>query len=176
LSGCVVAVVVGNPRAASRTAAAAAYVGRRIASLVAAPEEPLLVDLADHSGRIFDPADAELTRLTKAVAGSACCVFASPTYKASCTGLLKAFLDRYGDRGLRGMVAVPMMLGAGPTHALAPELHLRPVLVELGATVPTRALYVMDAQLGALDDVVDPWLDEARPSLQALLAARMEAR
>ena len=37
------------------------------------------------------------------------------------------------------------MLGAGPAHALAPELTLRPVLTEIGATVPVRGLYVVDA-------------------------------
>jgi FMN reductase len=36
------------------------------------------------------------------------------------------------------------MLGAGPTHALAPELLLKPVLVELGATVPVQGLYLLD--------------------------------
>ena len=37
------------------------------------------------------------------------------------------------------------MLGAGPTHALAPELSLRPVLFEIGASVPTRSLYLLDS-------------------------------
>ena len=36
------------------------------------------------------------------------------------------------------------MLGAGPAHALAPELTLRPVLTEIGGTVPVRGLYVLD--------------------------------
>ena len=60
---------------------------------------------------------------------------ASPTYKATYTGLLKLFLDRFATDGLRG-VAVPLMLGAGPGHALAPELTLRPVLTEIGGLVP----------------------------------------
>ena len=62
--------------------------------------------------------------------------------------MLKLFLDRFATDGLRG-VAVPLMLGAGPGHALAPELTLRPVLSEIGATVPVRGLYVLDA---AYDD------------------------
>ena len=37
------------------------------------------------------------------------------------------------------------MLGAGPAHALAPELSLRPVLTEIGASVPVRALYLLDS-------------------------------
>ena len=33
-----------------------------------------------------------------------------------------------------------------PAHALAPEVFLKPVLVELGATVPAPALYLNDKQ------------------------------
>jgi FMN reductase len=88
-------------------------------------------------------------------------VFASPTYKGTYTGLLKLFLDRFaGGTGLRG-VAVPFMLGAGPAHALAPELTLRPVLTEIGGSVPVRGLYVVDS---AFDDpaAYESWLTAAR--------------
>ena len=87
-------------------------------------------------------------------------VFASPTYKGTYTGLLKLFLDRFATDGLSG-VAVPLMLGAGPGHALAPELTLRPVLTEIGGSVPVRGLYVVDS---AFDDpaAYEPWLAAAR--------------
>jgi FMN reductase len=39
------------------------------------------------------------------IAASDIAIFASPTYKASDTGMLKAFLDRYGSNGLAGVVA-----------------------------------------------------------------------
>ena len=62
--------------------------------------------------------------------------------------------------GLSG-VAVPLMLGAGPGHALAPELTLRPVLTEIGGSVPVRGLYVVDS---AFDDpaAYESWLAAAR--------------
>ena len=60
-------------------------------------------------------------------------VVASPTYKATYTGLLKSFLDRYGNNALAATTCVPLMTGAAPIHALAPEAYLRPLLVELGA-------------------------------------------
>ena len=50
-------------------------------------------------------------------------------------------------------------------HALAVEVHLRPVLVEIGATVPTRGLYVTEDQLDDLSAVIDAWLVEAAPAL-----------
>jgi FMN reductase len=94
-------------------------------------------------------------------------VIASPTYKASYTGLLKSFLDWFSTTDLAGVTVVPVMVGAGTQHALAVEVHLRPVLVELGAILPTRGLYVTEDQLDALDEVIDVWLAEAGPRLRA---------
>jgi FMN reductase len=57
------------------------------------------------------------------------------------------------------------MLGAGPGHALAPELTLRPVLTEIGGSVPVRGLYVVDS---AFDDpgAYEAWLVSARRHLR----------
>ena len=46
-------------------------------------------------------------------------------------------------------------------------MHLRPLLVELGATVPTRALAVTEADLADLDPVIDRWLERAYGPLRA---------
>ncbi|WP_122819243.1 NADPH-dependent FMN reductase [Nocardioides pantholopis] len=136
-----VAVVVGNPKPGSRTLAAATYVARELVGA----EPGLVVDLATLGPAVLDWSDAGVGALVAEVGAADLVVVASPTYKAAYTGLLKVFLDRFGPGGLRG-VAVPLMLGAGPGHALAPELTLRPVLSELGATIPAPALYVLDSR------------------------------
>ena len=123
--------------------------GRAATSPASSPVEPdLVVDLADLGAALLDWEDPGVADLVAQVGGADLVVVASPTYKATYTGLLKLFLDRFSTTGLSG-VAVPLMLGAGPTHALAPELTLRPVLTEIGGTVPVRGLYVHDA---AYDD------------------------
>src|ERR1700688_757504 len=132
-----IAVVTGNPKSASRTHSVALAVADALAKELPGAETDPVIDLAGHAPRLFDWADEELKELTARVAAAGVAVFASPTYKASYTGLLKAFLDRYQNNGLDGGVAVPVMVGAGAVHALAPEAYLRPVLVELGATVPS---------------------------------------
>ena len=83
--------------------------------------------------------------------------------------MLKLFLDRVPVPELQPVVAVPVMVGGAPIHWLAPEVHLRPVLVELGASCPTRGLFVLEFQFEDLDAVIGEWLDGAERSLQRAL-------
>ncbi len=155
------AVVVGNPRPASRTLAAATYVARELSGR----DADLVVDLATLGGRLLDWQDAEVAALVEQVGAADVVVVATPTYKATYSGLLKLFLDRFATDGLRG-VAVPLMLGAGPSHALAPELTLRPVLTEIGGTT-VRGHYVIDSRHDDPEAYVD-WLAQVRPVVSAL--------
>ena len=167
-----VAVVVGNPKPRSRTYDAALLVAERLTA--ASPDT--VVDLVDLGAGLLDWQDAATDEAVAAVRSADVAVIASPTYKAAYTGLLKLFLDRFPSNGLAGVVAVPLMLGAGPGHALAPEHTLRPVLVELGASTPTRGLYLIDRDF-ANPDVLDPWLATARGQVHATRAlAATEAR
>lgn len=155
------AVVVGNPKPQSRTLAAAVHVARELTGA----EPDLVVDLATLGPVLLDWKDPAVADLVAEVGGADLVIAASPTFKGTYTGLLKLFLDRFAVDGLRG-VAVPVMLGADGQHALAPELSLRPVLTEIGATVPSRALYVLDTKYddpGAYTD----WLAVARPRITA---------
>jgi FMN reductase len=162
-----IAVVTGNPKPASRTHAVALAVAETVGKALPAAETSVVVDLAGHAPRLFDWSAEELTRLTAEVAAADIAIFASPTYKATYTGLLKAFLDRYGSNGLAGVTAVPVMTGGWPGHLLAVEVHFRPVLVELGATVPSRGLYVTEPELADLDKAVGTWAERAIPLIAA---------
>ena len=162
-----IAVITGNPKPQSRTQNVALAVADVLAAEMTPRPSRLVIDLAEHAARLFDWSDSTLTRLNEEVAASDIAIFASPTYKASYTGMLKAFLDRYGNNGLAGVVAVPVMTGAWPGHLLAVEVHLRPVLVELGATVPARGLYVTEPELAALDAAVAKWAATAAPLITA---------
>jgi FMN reductase len=50
------------------------------------------------------------------------------------------------------------MIGGGAVHTLAVEQQLRPVLIEIGASCPTRGLFVHDDQLDTLDEQLTAWL------------------
>lgn len=161
-----VTVVCGNPKPASRTLAAAVDVATRINDGTA---PATVLDLVELGPALLSWGDPAVTDAVTAVTASDVVVFSSPTYKASYTGLLKLFLDQIAGDSLGGVVAVPMMLGAGPVHALAPEVHLRPVLVELGASCPTRALYLLDSDPAG--PALDAWLEASVPIIRRLSRA-----
>lgn len=166
------AVVVGNPKVGSRTLRVATSVADALAGPGSGTGGHLTVDLAQVASELFDAESAAVEGLLDAVAGSDLVVVASPTYKATYTGLLKSFLDRYGNNALAATVCVPVTTGAAPIHALAPEVHLRPLLVELGASVPSRGLYVTEQQFDDLDEVIASWAATARPLVERALAPR----
>jgi FMN reductase len=92
---------------------------------------------------------------------------------------LKLFLDRIGGGSLAGVTAVPLMLGGDWRHSLAPEVFLKPVLAELGASCPTRGLFLLDSDFGTTADAatgnsatMNSWLETARPQLAPQLAPR----
>ena len=96
---------------------------------------------------------------------------ATPVYKGSYSGLLKAFLDPCSTAHCAGRAAVPLTVMAQPHHALAGDVHLRPLLVELGAGVPTAGVVVTESELGA--GPVDRWVaTHARTAVDAALLAQ----
>jgi FMN reductase len=152
-----VAVVVGNPKQASRTLDAAT----RVATGLAGQPPGVVIDLVTFGSRLLDGDDPEVARAVTAVRESPAVVVASPTYKATFTGLLKVFLDYFPSGCLRGVMAFPVMLGGAWQHALAPEVFLKPVLVELGATCPVPGLYLLDSDYEAPEGLTD-WIAAAR--------------
>ncbi|MDN5913693.1 MAG: NAD(P)H-dependent oxidoreductase [Pseudonocardia sp.] len=161
-----VALVVGNPKPESRTRRIAqGFVDALVAGI---PHETIVVDLAEYAGRVHSWPDEELDGLNAAVAASQVVVFASPTYKATYTGLLKAFLDRYPSDGLAGVIAVPLLTGGGPRHAMGPTFTLAPLLAELGAVVPGRGLYFDMAEMDRMDEVVAAMAAGCRETLARL--------
>lgn len=163
-----VVVVVGNPKPASRTAAAGMLLAQTLFPDAAAE----LLDVVTLGPGLLgwgDPAVAE------AVAKTSCAdaiIVASPTFKATYTGLLKLFLDQFATAtGLAGVVAVPLMLGAGPAHFMAPDLLLRPVLSELGAICPAQGLYLID-QTYQDSPALAQWTERWEPAVHAALTVR----
>ncbi len=164
-----IAVVVGNPKPNSRTLAAA----RHVAAAVGGGDVTYELDLISLGGKLIGWGESEVAVAVERVRTADVVVFASPTYKASFTGLLKLFLDQFGAGSLAGTVAIPLMLGGSPAHSLAAELHLKPVLAELGAWQPTPALYLIDSEWQQ-SATLTAWLPGARTAVSRLVSDAAE--
>lgn len=147
----------------SRTRAAAELIAER---LTGAPPEHV-IDVVDLGAGLLGWGDPNVAEAKRIVTAADSLIVASPTFKATYTGLLKLFLDQFGAGELGQVTTFPVMLGGSYMHALAPELTLRPVLVEIGASCPAPSLYLLDSEYQSSEDL-DKWLPIARRFVPAV--------
>lgn len=152
-----VGVVVGNLKPQSRTLDASVSL---VKDLIGRPPE-VVIDVVTLGPGLLGWGDAAVAAAVLAVGSCDVVIIASPTYKGAYTGILKLFLDQFPSSGLVSVVALPVMLGAGPGHAMAPDLVLKPVLVELGAVCPVKGLYLLESDYRD-PGAIAPWLEACR--------------
>ena len=142
-----VVFISGSPSATSRTQAALSALAARVAErgLETAQIQVRELPAADLlAAKAQDPRTQEALRL---VAGARAVVIGTPIYKASLTGMLKAFLDLLPHEALKGKLAMPVGTGAAPAHSLTIEHSLAPLLFALGADAVVRGQYFIDTDL-----------------------------
>lgn len=158
-------IIVGNPRPGSRTRAAAENLAAKLGL-----ETPRVIELSELGAGLLGWGDSAVAEAVAATREAEVAIFASPTYKATYTGLLKLFLDQFdGGTGLNGVVAIPLMLGGAPNHALAGEQTLKPVLGEIGAITATPAVFQIDRAYEG-DPALDAWVERWAPVVRAIVA------
>ncbi len=159
-----IVTVVGNPRPASRTHGLAHTLAAELAHVL---QDATIgeADLAALGSRVLDQGDAEATAAVGEVLAADVLVVASPTYKATYSGLLKAFLDRLATGSLAGKTAIPLLLGGAPNHQLAVDVHFTPLLLELGAAVPVRGLFVLESDVEGFTSFAAKWAAANGPAL-----------
>jgi FMN reductase len=160
-----IGVLVGNPKRASRTYQAATL----LAEMLTGQPPEFRIDVTEFGPALLDPKNDQIERSVAQVCRTDVLIVASPTYKGTYSGLLKLYLDRIPADGLRGVVAVPVMVAAAPEHALAADLLLKPVLVQLGATCPLPGLFVPESDYARLS-TVETWLGHARQTISVYTA------
>ena len=111
--------------------------------------------------------DAEVADAVAAASGASVLVLASPVYRATVSGAMKAFLDRFPTGALAGTSVVLAATAAVPEHYLALDTSGRALVASLeGWSVPT----VVYATSG---DIVDGEL--SAPLRERLAKALAEA-
>lgn len=94
-------------------------------------------------------------------------VIASPVYKASFTGILKAYLDLLPQKGLENKIVLPLVVGGTIAHLLAIDYAFKPVLSVLGARNILTGVFVLDTQV--------TWGDDGQARIEEEIAGRIDA-
>jgi FMN reductase len=156
--------LVGNPKPGSRTHQMVSAVAEAFAA-ASGGAVATVIDLVDLKPWLFEWGRLEVTSTLAQVFAADVLVVGSPVYKATYTGLLKAFCDHIAQGQLAGILALPTMMGGAHQHALAVDHQLRPLLVELGATCATPGLYMLEAQLEDLANVAQEYVKRVGESI-----------
>jgi FMN reductase len=113
-----------------------------------------LVELSQLSadGLLGRSADPQVEAAVAAASNASILVLASPVYRATVSGALKAFLDRFATGALAGTAVILAATAATPAHYLSLDTNGRALVASLeGWTVPTvvyaTAADIVDGEL-----------------------------
>ncbi|WP_270260360.1 CE1759 family FMN reductase [Kocuria marina] len=96
-------------------------------------------------------------------------IAASPTYKASYSGLFKQFFDVIDESALENLPTVVAATGGSPRHSLVLDTAMRPLLSYLKALVLPLGIYAASEDWGHND--LQRRIDRVGASLGAMLLA-----
>jgi FMN reductase len=145
-------LIGGSPALPSSTGRLLDHVGEKLAALGHRHSTLQVRDLPARALLHADTSDLAIKRALAAVATAEAIVIATPVYKASYTGILKAFLDLLPQDGLAGKLVLPIATGGSQSHMLALDYALRPVLHALEARHVLTSIYATSQQLAWNED------------------------
>lgn len=174
-----VLIISGSPSAGSRTRLVLDQLAERLDSHGLASETLSVAALPAQRLLSADANDAEIDAAIGALLRADVLIVGTPIYKASFSGLLKAFLDLLSPAALKGKIVLPLATGGSNAHFLALDYSLRPVLQALGASVVLPSVFATEQQVerapdgnsAVLDDELSGRLDQAIDQIVSLHAA-----
>ncbi len=127
------------------------------------------------------PSDALLLRSKSDIVDSALnsveaadlVILATPTYRATYTGLMKVFFDQFPQDALQGKFALPIQTGGSADHSLAIEYGMSPMVRSLGALVLSNAIYAWEAHWekdGSPNDLLSSMVKSAVEEVETLIS------
>jgi FMN reductase len=137
-------VISGSPSPTSKTELIGDHVARRLAGYDRHAEHLRVRTLPAAPLLRADTTDPAIATALEQVARADGIVLATPTYKASFSGLLKTFLDLLPQYGFAGKTVLPLATGGSAAHVLVLDYALRPVAHALGARHVVQGFFLLD--------------------------------
>jgi len=82
------------------------------------------------------------------IARSDAVILATPIYKGSYTGVLKAFIDLLPQNAFENKIVLPLAMGGTLAHYNSIDYAIKPMLSALGATQILTGMFVVDSEVG----------------------------
>jgi FMN reductase len=141
--------ISGSPSATSKTTRVLVQVEDRLAAQGHAVQRLAVRDLPPAALLAADTGDPAIRSALDLVAAADGVIIATPIYKASYTGLLKALLDLFPQFALAGKAVLPLATGGTLAHVLAIDYALRPVLTSMGARHIVQGYFLLDTLIAS---------------------------
>jgi FMN reductase len=142
-----VLLIAGSPSERSRSAALLDSVSQQLRLRGVTIERLHIRDLSPQALLLGDTAHRTIAAAIDQVARARAIVVATPVYKAAYSGVLKVFLDLLSQTALKNKTVLPLATGGSPSHMLALDYALRPVLQSLSARHILPGVYATDSQV-----------------------------
>jgi FMN reductase len=136
--------ISGSPSATSRTERLVDLLAGRLADAGHEVRALSIRDLPPAALVGADPAHPAIVAVADALAVADGVLVATPVYKASYSGALKALLDLLPQYALAGKVVLPLATGGTLAHVLAIDYAMRPVLNAMGAAHIVPGYFLLD--------------------------------
>jgi FMN reductase len=156
-----VLAISGSHSISSKTVALVEAVLREISSADIVSEHIAVREIDPVALLSADSSSNSLTSLLRKVDAAHGVIIATPIYKASFSGLLKAALDTMPQFAFAGKVIMPLGTGGSLAHVLALDYGLRPVIQSMAARHIVQSHYVVEQDFpkdgGPIDLATAPW-------------------
>ncbi len=140
--------ISGSPFPSSRTEGLALLVEGAVRSATDVRTDRIAVrDLPAEALLRADAADTRVAEALDAIARADAVLIASPVYKASYTGILKALLDLARPDVLAAAPVAAVLSGGDPAHGRAATASLAALVEALGARSSHPAVFALDTTL-----------------------------
>lgn len=143
--------IAGSPSASSRSSAVLARAKSMLEAQGLHVETFTIRDIKPEDLVFANFESLELQKFVSLVAAAKGIMIATPVYKATYTGILKALLDLLPQYAFSDKTVFPIATGGTVTHLLSIEYSMKPLFAVLGATHIERGIFIVDAQMQRLE-------------------------
>lgn len=152
-----IVLLSGSPSVSSRSNQVLKYLGGKLEKEFFSVTHISVQDIPLEDlffGKYDSPTIKKIANQTEQAKGV---IIASPVYKAAYTGVLKSLLDILPQDIFKSKPVFPIMTGGSPSHLLAIEYTLKPLIAILKGH-SLRGVYILDSQINR--DSENPIIDE----------------